>query len=124
MSSNNVGFLWYGPYLFGPMWTKAMKEDENPKFNPNAPSRGPNPVVGAAVVWLTTSLVFSGLVSMTGSEELPDLLKLAGISWLGFSVPGHVFSVLFEDHSKTVNVLGAAYMLTVLTLMAVCHWLL
>jgi Protein of unknown function (DUF1761) len=117
-----IGMVWYGP-LFGNTWMQAMKE-EKPSFTADGKGNASR-YLGAAVTWQISSIMFSSLVSMAGSKEnLPDLLKLAWVAWLGFSVPGHVFAVIFAEHNKTASVIAASYALTVYISFAFCHWLL
>jgi Protein of unknown function (DUF1761) len=115
-----VGFLWYGP-LFGKTWLRAMK-NANPKFHPEPDDFAP--IAAAGVTWLLASVMYSCLVSMTGYTAVTDLVKLALVAWVGFSFPAHAFAVIFEKKNKTVAVIGAAYLLAVYFLMAMCHVLL
>ena len=117
-----IGMVWYGP-LFGNTWMQAIKE-EKPSFVANEKGNSSR-YLGAAVTWQISSMMFSSLISMTGPKEnLPDLLKLAWVAWLGFSVPGYVFAVIFAEHNKTASVISASYALAVYTSFAFCHWLL
>jgi len=75
-------------------------------------------------MWLTSSIMFSTLVAMTGFQEIHELVALVLTAWLGLAVPGHVFAVLFEDRSIIINTLGAAYILMGHLLMAAFHWIL
>ena len=97
-----------------------MKE-QKPDFEA---SHDKNAVLGAAAVWLTSSVCFTTMVEFWNRDGLLDYLCLAHTAWLGFSLPGHVFATIFSEQHKKVSLLGASYSLTAFTLMAVAHWLL
>jgi hypothetical protein len=112
-----IGFLWYGP-LFGKHWMKALgwtnKDLEKQKQ-------------GMWKVWVLvvmgetmTALVLHKLIEsfpLTESSLLASTL-LAVLLWLGFVFPILSLTVLFENRSKTVFWIGAAYQLVALIVMA------
>jgi hypothetical protein len=112
-----TGYLVYGP-LFGNIYVRALKADK-PDIKIED---GKNAILISIFVWIVASLMFSALVSMTGFQDLVDLVKLAITVWLGFTVPSILFTVIFEERSKIVAGISAGYLLTASILMALSHW--
>ena len=120
-----IGAIWYGP-LFGQKWLDAMKR-KNPKFSMET-ANPKNAMIGAAAMWVTSSVCFTTMVGFwkpaNSKHPLLDLLCLAHTAWLGFSLPQHVFAIIFAEEDKDITILGAGYSLCAYTWMAVAHfWL-
>jgi hypothetical protein len=115
-----LGYLWYGPLMFGNRWLNAMKVS-NPKFKPQTDL---SVVLLSSLAWTTSAVMFSWLRAMAGFDGLRELFALAAAGWLLFSVPNGVFSVLFEDRNSEVAIIGQAYLLVSFVFMAMTHWLL
>lgn len=101
-----IGSLWYSPLLFGNSWMKAMGKRKEDLGDPT----------GAMMVAIPSALVTALVLAVVlNSLAVTTLLAGAGVAillWLGLVLTGIALKVAFENESRTVAGLFAAYRLT------------
>lgn len=112
-----VGFLWYSPWVFGPLWIKASGvSKEGMKMSKNG--MGGIYATSFGLGLLLAAMLYLLLVNLNLTEVFPAL-KLTFALWLGF-----VFSVKANDmlysqqKSPTLFWIGSLYYLASMAVMA------
>ncbi|HLC74349.1 MAG TPA: DUF1761 domain-containing protein [Candidatus Nanoarchaeia archaeon] len=111
-----LGAFWYSPAGFGKQWMKEMKYTD--KDIDKAKARGMGKYYLAAFIGtLVTSAVLALFVSGVGADTVGAGALTAFWLWLGFIVPVLLGSVLWEQKSVRVYIIGVAYHLVALLVM-------
>ena len=104
-----VGFVWYHPSVFGTMWMKLSG------ISPSAAEAGKKNMVQSMVLGFVgtaiTAYVLAHFATVWGAQDFMGALQLAFWVWLGFQMPIHLGSVLWEQKSWNLFALNAAYWL-------------
>lgn len=114
-----VGFIWYSPKVFGTIWAGLAHVDINRKPKPGE------------MAWLMGSTFVASLVTayvlahvsflannFFGNSFLQDSLTTAFWLWLGFTAARFYVHDAFETRRKKLTVLGSAYELITVLVMA------
>jgi|CXWL01.1.fsa_nt_gi hypothetical protein len=104
-----VGFAWYHPSVFGTMWMRLSG------ISPSAAEAGKKKMMQSMVIGfvstLVTAYVLAHFVAVWGATDFMDALQMGFWIWLGFQMPIHLGSVLWEQKSWNLFALNAAYWL-------------
>ena len=103
-----IGAIWYSPFLFGEVWRQAMG------FRPEKMTPKGKAWVGAILNAMLTAYGLSLFIHLTGAENGMEGMKIAFYAWLGFTVPAHFASVLWENKPLKVFFIHATGMLVTL----------
>ncbi len=113
-----VGSLWYSPVMFGNIWQKEAGLSK--EFMSQAKQKGMTRIMmlgfGGALI---TAYVLSHFIDLIGAQLLSDGLAVSGWAWLGFMVPLHLGSVLWEGKSWKYMAINAVHSLVTTLLMGV-----
>lgn len=116
--SVGLGFLWYSPFVFGPLWLKTKGwTDEHMKAKKH----------GQSMVSVHSALVLSALVSAFILSALFNSLVVTSFwgilfvgfyVWLGFMVPVKLADYLFGGDSFTFFLISVGHQLLSTLVMA------
>jgi len=111
-----VGFIWYGPMLFGKTWMRAIGADPNDKEKMEQMKKGMS--TGYALTFvasLVSAYILAIFIGRIGSGSIESGCKIAFAAWLGFVVPIKLGDAIFSgkprQQSMTMFWLGAGYQL-------------
>jgi len=107
-----IGMLWYGPYLFGPLWMSFSKVKAS-TFKMTWMHWA-----GSASSGLTITLVLNALLRMMHVTTCLASVKLALLFWLGFIVTTNLSPVLWEKKPYQLYLLSIAHWAVALALIA------
>jgi hypothetical protein len=122
-----IGFVWYTP-LFGKLWGKEMGHDTNVKPDSKVLIKG---MLFMIIGNFLFAWVFAHNIAawsfVPGMGQVPvwsSALSAAIFTWLGFYVPGHLGSTVWENKSWTLFFINAGYNLVSLLAVAfiLCYW--
>ena len=122
-----LGFVWYTP-LFGKAWGKEMGHDPNVKAETSLMVKG---MVFMLIGNFLFAWVFAHNIAawtfVPGVNQIGPLasaLNAAIFTWLGFYVPGHLGSTVWENKSWKLFAINAGYNLVSLLAVAfiLCYW--
>jgi hypothetical protein len=122
-----IGFLWYGP-IFGKLWGKEMGFAADHKPDPKLFIRG---MVFMIIGNFLFAWVFAHNIAawtyVPGMKELSAFSNAmnAGIfTWIGFYLPGHLGSTVWDKKSWTLFSINASYDLVAVVSVALilCYW--
>lgn len=99
-----VGFFWYSPAAFGPLWLKhcGVSEAAMKKNMPQGMIVG----MGASVLQV---ILLSFLLSMLPVASVADALKVGLILWATFPLPLQLGKVAWEAKSWTAFGINVSY---------------
>lgn len=116
-----LGFLWYTP-IFGKIWGKEMGYDPNMKPDPKEMMKGMLFMVIGNVLF---AWVFAHNIAawgfVPGIKEMgvaANAMMAAVFTWLGFFLPSHLGSTVWEKRSWTLFFINAGYNLAALILVS------
>src|SRR5437016_6328397 len=85
VASMVVGFVWYGPMLFGSRWMKLMGLT---KADMDAAKKQMGVMYGKSfIAALVTAYVLAYILALTGSMNTMAAVTVAFWAWLGFIAP-------------------------------------
>ena len=118
-----VGFLWYGPKLFGGPWVREMgltpeKLDEMKKKKNMGATYGLSFLTS-----LFTAYALGVVITTLGSDTVAAAVEAAVLLWVGFIAPIKFTDVLFGAKSRTLFAIDAGYQLSSVVVMAVTLFL-
>jgi hypothetical protein len=107
-----LGFIWYTP-LFGKIWGREMGHDMNVKPETKLLVKGMvYMVIGNflfAWVFAHNMAAWSFVPGMKEMGALPSALNAGIFTWLGFYLPRHLGSTVWEKKSWTLFAINAGY---------------
>ncbi len=109
-----LGYVWYGPMLFGKTWQKEAGVSDAQAKKANMTTM----YVGMFVAALVEAYVLSVVLGMMGSLTLMSAATGAFWVWLGFIAATMVGSVLAEGKSTTYFGIVAGYQLVLVVIMS------
>lgn len=109
-----LGFVWYGPMLFGKAWMKEAGVSESQAKKAN----GTTMYVFMFVAALVEAYVLSVVLGMMGSLTVMSAATGAFWVWLGFIAATMVGGVLAEGRSWTYYGIVAGYQLVLVVIMS------
>ena len=114
LSSQPLGFLWYGP-LFAKPWMAARGYEQD------SMEGGDNPAIyGLALLFaLVIAYSMARLVDMVGADSVGDCLAIAAFVWAGFAGAVQAVQGIFNHAPSRVNafLIEGGYQLTSFLLM-------
>ena len=122
-----IGFIWYTP-LFGKIWGKEMGYDPNMKPDPKVMMKGMLfMIIGNflfAWVFAHNIAAWTFVPGMQNMNPLASALNAAIFTCLGFYVPGHLGSTVWEMKSWKLFFINTGYNLVSLIAVAIilCYW--
>jgi hypothetical protein len=123
-----LGFIWYTP-LFGKIWGKEMGHDPNIKPDSKVLVKGMAfMIIGNflfAWVFAHNIAAWTFVPSVNEAGPLSNALSAAIFTWIGFYLPGHLGSTVWEKKSWTLFAINAGYNLISLLVVALIltHWM-
>jgi hypothetical protein len=123
-----IGFIWYTP-LFGKVWGKEMGHDPNVKPDQKIMIKGMFfMVIGNflfAWVFAHNIAAWTFVPEMANSNPLANAMSAAIFTWIGFYLPGHLGSTVWENKSWKLFAINTGYNLVSLISAALilCYWL-
>ena len=121
IASMAVGFLWYGPILFGKPWMKMMGYTEE-SMKKAQKEMGKTYTI-SFVLSLVTAYVLSHVMVLSQNffhySMLSTGLMTAFWMWLGFVMPVQATDTLFGGKRKKLVAINAGYQLASLLVMGV-----
>ena len=116
-----LGFIWYTP-LFGKIWGKEMGHDTNVKPDNKEMIKGMLfMVIGNFLFAWVFAHNIAAWTFVPGVKEmgaLPNALSASIFTWIGFYLPGHLGSTVWEKKSWTLFAINAGYNLVSLLVVA------
>lgn len=121
VASMGVGFLWYGPMLFGKQWMKLMGYTE--KSMEEAKKEMGKTYIISFVLSLVTAFVLSHVMILSENFFKTPMLS-TGLSsafwmWLGFIMPVQATDALFGGKRKKLVAINTGYQLVSLLAMGI-----
>ncbi|HXA01787.1 MAG TPA: DUF1761 domain-containing protein [Cytophagaceae bacterium] len=122
-----LGFIWYTP-LFGKIWGKEMGYDPNMKPDSKVLAKGMAfMIIGNILFAWVFAHNMAAWTFVPGVKELgplPNALNAAIFTWIGFYLPGHLGSTVWEKKSWTLFAINAGYNLASLLVVALilAYW--
>ena len=122
-----LGALWFAP-LFGKAWAKEMGYDESTKPDKSVMIKGMlfmllgNFLFAWVFAHNIAAWTFVPDVSQLG--PFPNAMSAAIFTWIGFYLPGHLGSTVWEKKSWKLFAINAGYDLVSLLIVAfiLCYW--
>ena len=111
-----IGSLWYSPLLFGKTWLKHMKI--KPADIKKMRKKGNKAMLLAIIPSFILAYVLAQFIDYMNAETIPMSATLAFWLWIGFVFTTNSNSVLFEQKTKTVFIIGMGYHLFSMLVMA------
>lgn len=121
VASMAVGFVWYGPVLFGKAWMKLMghTKEAMEKAKKEMGKTYTISFVGALVMaYVLTHVVAQGQ-AFYGTDPVMTGLMAGFWSWLGFVAPVQMTEVLFGSKKWNLYFINTGYQLVSLLVMGV-----
>lgn len=114
-----IGFIWYGPVLFGRVWMKEMGYTDKSlaKAKKNMGGMYALSLLGSLFMAYILSHVITFSMSYFGYAPVPTGLTTAFWMWLGFVAPVQMTEVLFGGKSWQLYKINTFYQLTSLLAM-------
>ncbi|HXA01190.1 MAG TPA: DUF1761 domain-containing protein [Cytophagaceae bacterium] len=116
-----LGFIWYTP-LFGKIWGKEMGYDPNMKPDSKVLAKGMAfMIIGNFLFAWVFAHNIAAWTFVPGVKEmgaLPNALSASIFTWIGFYLPGHLGSTVWEKKSWTLFAINAGYNLVSLLVVA------
>jgi len=106
-----IGMAWYAPTVFGSLWMKEAGLDPNSSKMEEGKKKMPLHAATAFVAGVVLAWVMAYFALVWGSATLGSALELGFWIWLGFMVPGHLSSVLWEGKSLKYFAINAGFWL-------------
>lgn len=121
VASMAVGFLWYGPMLFGNLWMKLMgyTKESLEKAKADMNKTYALSFVGALVMAYVLAHVVAQGQAFYQTEPLMTGLMAGFWSWLGFIAPVQMTEVLFSGKKWKLFALNTGYQLVSVLVMGV-----
>jgi hypothetical protein len=122
-----LGFIWYTP-LFGKAWAKEMGYDTNSKPDTGVMVKGlVFMIIGNflfAWVFAHNIAAWTFVPNVNQLGPLANSLNAAIFTWIGFYLPGHLGSTVWEKKSWRLFAINAGYNLVSLLVVAfiLCYW--
>jgi hypothetical protein len=122
-----LGFIWYTP-LFGKIWGKEMGYDPNMKPSSKEMIKGLIfMIVGNFLFAWVLAWTMAGWQFIPGAKELGPLVNgvhSAIFLWIGFYVPAHLGSIVWEKKSWKLFAINSGYNLASLLVVALilAYW--
>jgi hypothetical protein len=122
-----LGFIWYTP-LFGKIWGKEMGHDPNTKPDSKVLIKG---MLFMVIGNFLFAWVFAhNIAAWTFVPEVKEMSPFANamsasiFTWIGFYLPGHLGSTVWEKKSWKLFSINAGYNLVSLIVVAfiLCFW--
>ena len=121
VASMGVGFLWYGPMLFGKPWMKLM--GYTAESMEKAKKEMGKTYAMSFVVTLVMAYVLSHVMTLSQNffhyGRLETGLMTAFWMWLGFVMPVQATDVLFGGKRKKLVAINTGYQLASLLVMGI-----
>ena len=107
--ASGIGALWYSPLLFANVWMReaGVSQEDVESGKKKMPFYILINVIAAAVL----AWVLAHFAVVWGSLTVGSALELAFWVWIGFMVPMHINSVLWEGKSLKYFAINAGYWL-------------
>lgn len=117
VSSMVVGSIWYAKPVFGTLWQKLVKLDDN-----DMKTGAPLALSGAFVLSLITAYILAHVTYLSNNffknSFLQDALTTAFWLWLGLTAARMAVHDLFEHRRKKLMLLNVSHELVTLVVMA------
>jgi hypothetical protein len=116
-----IGFIWYTP-LFGKIWGKEMGYDPTMKPDSKVLAKGMAfMIIGNFLFAWVFAHNIAAWTFVPGVKEmgaLSNALSASIFTWIGFYLPGHLGSTVWEKKSWTLFAINAGYDLVSLFVVA------
>ena len=98
-----LGALWFSPFLFGKIWSKALGK--------NPDDLGPNlkQVLGSFIVNLVATVMIAILLELIGSYNVLTGLLVGLLIGVGFVFTVDFYDVIFEQKSIIAYLIDSGY---------------
>lgn len=107
-----VGFVWYSPMLFAKPWMVLMGYDPNDKAKIAEMQKSAGPSYAMSfVASILTAFVLGKIISVAGSMNAVDGLKIGLVVWLGFVTTVQFTNALFSRQRNKLYMINTGYQL-------------
>lgn len=99
-----LNYVWYGPYLLGSAWRKALRKKPEAKIPRQMQ-------IISFVIWVIVSILLGCVYWILGFSALIDHILLAVLMCLIFTMPARIMATLYSGHSKQLIWIDGGYYL-------------
>ena len=114
MVAFSLGIFWYHPKVMGEKWAEAHGATKEVRLGATA-------YICGALLWLTTSFIYSFLIQFLTPPSMGAMLGLSTFLWVGFILPPYLISGFYNGTKLMVAGVDSSYYLAGLYLFAVIH---
>lgn len=114
--ATGLGFLWYGPFLFGKMWLQEVDQSDEDIKRRNNSFR----VYGLTFVGhLVMAYVLARVLSYTNAVTITEAIRISFLCWIGFTAASMMINAVYEKKSIRLVAVDGGYHLIVLILFSI-----
>lgn len=113
-----LGTLWYGPYVFGKPWMKAMGMDKMTDEEINKMKKSAFPAYFVSFFSaIIMALVLSYLLNFLPEKDIMTGIIGGFVAWFGFVMPVGLVNTMFGDKKMPLFLINYGFQLVTLIVM-------